>query len=94
LPGSTGETLGGSCAEAEPMSQYRKFSTALKNEVRAALAPKPPKAPKAEPAPEDSLGALAALGGVGRKTSNSRLPDPDREERAALVAEGAGVPSA
>src|SRR5438128_1461758 len=34
------------------------------------------------------------LGGVGPETSNSHSRDPDREERAAIVAEGAGVPRA
>src|SRR4051812_35503850 len=76
------------------MLQYRKFSAALKSEVREAPAPKVPKPPKAEPAAEDTLGALAALGGVGPETANSRFPDPDPEERAAVIAEGAGVPRA
>src|SRR3954471_23447896 len=76
------------------MSQYRKFSAALKSEVRDAPAPKVPKSPKAEPALEKSLGTLAALGGVGPETTNSRSsgPDSDREERAAIIEEGAGVP--
>src|SRR4051794_7119196 len=76
------------------MSQYRKFSAVLKSEIHAVLAPKPSKVPKPEPVPEDALGALAALGGVGPETANSRSsdPDPDREERAAIIDEGAGVP--
>ena len=76
------------------MSQYRKFSAALKSEVRAAPAPKPSKVPKPKPVPGDTLGGLAALGGVGPETANSRSSnsDPDREERAAIIEEGAGVP--
>src|SRR4051794_6420882 len=76
------------------MPQYRKFSAALKSEVCGATAPKVSKPPKAEPAPEEALGALTALGKVGPETANSRSPDPDRGERAAIIAEAACVPRA
>src|SRR4051794_5464633 len=76
------------------MAQYRKFSAAPKNEVQGNSAPKVPKPPKAEPAPEETLGTLAALGGVGPEAVNSLPRDPDQEKRAAIIAEGAGVPQA
>src|SRR5690242_17403079 len=76
------------------MPQYRKFSAALKSEVRADLAPKLPKAPNPGSVPEEILGALAALDGVAPETAISQSSDPDPEERAAIIAEGAEVPQA